>query len=141
MAAAPGAGGQVSQDPRLWPAQLSTWPGAYLAREVPQARLLGIEYAAPMNGHDMQPSLLTHAPLSIPKVAAHVLQGLTLAGVGDRPVVFVAHSLGGLLLKEVLLLAASEGGKYTGLLSNTRGLLLYSVPHFGSPIAEFGWRY
>lgn len=65
---------------------------------------------------------------------AHVSQQL-----GTRPIVFVAHSLGGLILKRMLLechLASRQEPNWTRLLRSTAGVVFLSTPHFGSDYAR-----
>ncbi|CEM11272.1 unnamed protein product [Vitrella brassicaformis CCMP3155] len=64
-------------------------------------------------------------------LAATLLHNLREAGVGvpGRPVIFVCHSLGGLLTK--LLLEADKD-----LRRATRGVAFYGVPHLGAPLAR-----
>ncbi|KAH9088063.1 hypothetical protein Ae201684P_009584 [Aphanomyces euteiches] len=60
---------------------------------------------------------------------------LKRAGVGvDRPVVFVAHSMGGIVVKKMLHDDAMSSEAAT-LAVNTKGLVFYGVPHKGSPVA------
>ncbi|BAC92036.1 esterase/lipase family protein [Gloeobacter violaceus] len=71
--------------------------------------------------------------------AVNALVALETGGVGmNRPVVFIAHSLGGLLVKEVLRKAA-DGSVPEGrlLAQNTRGVVFLSTPHSGSNLADF----
>lgn len=68
------------------------WPTDWLAPTFPDARLISIEYAAPASGWEGE-------SLPLEETANQVVKKLVLAGVGDRPVVFVAHSMGGLIVK------------------------------------------
>ncbi|MBW4700074.1 MAG: TIR domain-containing protein [Aphanocapsa lilacina HA4352-LM1] len=71
--------------------------------------------------------------------AVNALVVLKTDGVGmDRPVVFIAHSLGGLLVKEMLR-KATDGSVPEGklLAQNTRGVVFLSTPHSGSNLADF----
>lgn len=56
-------------------------------------------------------------------------------GSGERPVIFVTHSLGGVLLKQVLHDAA-RSEKTRKLVDSVNGVMFYGVPHHGSPVAQ-----
>ena len=66
-----------------------------------------------------------------------MLSGLLKAGVGSRPVIFVGHSMGGLIIKQILTRAQeSEEDSLKDLVNNTKGVVFYSTPHDGSQIAS-----
>lgn len=65
-----------------------------------------------------------------------LLRKLRAAGVGDRPLIWVSHSMGGLLVKKMLL-EASKKPEMNTVINNTRGIVFYSVPHHGSHLAEY----
>lgn len=83
-------------------------------------------------------SLWSGATLPLEEVSSMLLNKLVAAGVGDRPVVFVTHSMGGLVVKQMLFQAGKE--KLTKLVNNTCGVVFYSCPHFGSKLADVPWR-
>lgn len=74
------------------------------------------------------------------ETSSEILAKLSAAqvGTGDRPVVFVTHSLGGVLLKQVLLDSANAEAtmEESRLVDNVNGVLFYGVPHHGSSIAR-----
>ncbi|KAK3948191.1 hypothetical protein QBC32DRAFT_352242 [Pseudoneurospora amorphoporcata] len=59
------------------------------------------------------------------------------AAATRRPVIFVAHSLGGLVCKKALLISrASDLQHHREIFENTRGIIFMGTPHRGSPFAE-----
>ena len=78
------------------------------------------------------------ASMAIPDRARSVIDLLVSAGIGQtRPVIFVTHSLGGLLVKAILRLANDfVDSDWKKLLSNTRGVVFLATPHRGSHIAS-----
>jgi len=65
-----------------------------------------------------------------------LLNALERAGVGSRPIVWVAHSMGGLLVKQLLIKASKSTDPNTSaIVSNSKAVLMLSVPHGGSPVA------
>uniref|UniRef100_A0A0K0FFW8 Protein SERAC1 (inferred by orthology to a human protein) n=1 Tax=Strongyloides venezuelensis TaxID=75913 RepID=A0A0K0FFW8_STRVS len=52
------------------------------------------------------------------------------AGIGKRPVIFIAHSLGGILLKQILI-------NNPEIRKKTLSVLFIAVPHRGSPLSKF----
>ena len=85
--------------------QCEVWPETYLPTFLHAARptrplsirVLSVHYVASMKPTDTpQPSL------SFQEHAHYIRNELQRAGVGKRPVVFVAHSMGGLVLKQIL---------------------------------------
>jgi len=63
-----------------------------------------------------------------------IYQKLRDCGVGDRKVVFVGHSMGGLIIKQMLVEAQSRNDN--SFVENTRGVVFYSTPHNGSNVAK-----
>jgi len=110
-----------------------SWPRHWLSEEIPTARILAVNYQTALSEWNSHPS--RHAK-SLKERSAEMLQMLADAQLGrDRPVVFVAHSMGGLLVKQMLL-DAMKDEKYRHIASNFEGVVFYSTPHFGSLLAK-----
>ncbi|XP_051149831.1 uncharacterized protein LOC127264392 [Andrographis paniculata] len=107
------------------------WPGEWLAADFPHARLFSIKYKTNL-------TQWSGASLPLQEVSSMLLDKLVAAGIGDRPVVFVTHSLGGLVVKQMLYKAKAE--KKDNFVRNTVGIVFYSCPHFGSKLADMPWR-
>ena len=118
------------------------WPAAWLSRDLPGARLLSIEYAATASGWAGE-------ALPFRETVAQLAGVLLDAGVGARPVGFVCHSMGGVIVKELLAEAEAQaargaaprdGRDWRVFARRTRGLVSFAVPHSGSRLADWGWR-
>lgn len=67
--------------------------------------------------------------------ASAALDILSKNGIGDRPVIFVTHSLGGLLVKELLLRSNNRGGIGLQIADSCRGVVFLATPHAGARAA------
>ena len=69
--------------------------------------------------------------------AGNVLEHLTAKGIGERPIVFVTHSLGGILTK-ILIRKSNESGEedYKKVSEATRLVIFLSTPHTGASLAN-----
>ncbi|XP_061900552.1 protein SERAC1 isoform X2 [Entelurus aequoreus] len=111
------------------------WPKSWLAADCPHLRVLSVEYDSHLSDW-MAQCPAENQRKSLASRSQELLKKLKMAGVGDRPVVWVAHSMGGLLVKKILI-DASEDPDMQDLLRNTKGILFYSVPHHGTFMAEY----
>ncbi|KVI06662.1 Armadillo-like helical [Cynara cardunculus var. scolymus] len=107
------------------------WPAEWLSSDFPHARLFSIKYKTNL-------TQWSGASLPLQEVSSMLLEKLIAAGIGDRPVVFVTHSMGGLVVKQMLHQARMENRD--NLVNNTAGVVFYSCPHFGSKLADLPWR-
>ena len=110
-----------------------------------QARVISMAYeATPL----LVGAQTSHLLLPLADTASQIRKKLELAGVGRQggPVVFVTHSLGGLVTKEMLLQAARDVDpgvtscstkNMRAIADETRAIVFYSVPHKGSPMMDF----
>ena len=81
------------------------WPETYLPEYLKEARperplsirILSVDYPA-----SMKPSSTPQPALSFQQYAHFIRSELVNAGIGNRPVVFVVHSMGGIILKEIM---------------------------------------
>jgi hypothetical protein len=106
------------------------WPG-WLGADLPDIGVWSLGYevsSSAWKGHTM--------PLA--DRATNTLDLLDIEGLGDRPIMFVCHSLGGLLVKQ-LLRSASDVGKaeWRRIAEQTKEIVFLSTPHSGADIATW----
>lgn len=77
--------------------------------------------------------------LPLAERATNVLATLDSVGLGNRPTVFIAHSLGGLVIKQALRRATDFGSPpaWVSIAKSTRGIVFLATPHQGSQVASF----
>ncbi len=106
------------------------WP-AWLGEDVPAVGVWSLGYAVSASawkGHAM--------PLA--DRASNVLDLLELDGIGRRPLAFVCHSLGGLLVKQVLRSAGDFGNPaWKAIATRTKAIVFLSTPHSGADLASW----
>ncbi|OAY69738.1 Protein SERAC1, partial [Ananas comosus] len=110
--------------------QGTCWPREWLSSDFPCARLFTVKYKTNL-------TQWTGASLPLQEVSSMLLRKLVAAGVGSRPVVFVTHSMGGLVVKQMLYQAKLNN--FDKFYQNTVGIVFYSCPHFGSKLADMPW--
>jgi hypothetical protein len=78
------------------------------------------------------------AAMSLPRRAENALDRLVGAGIGQRPVCFITHSLGGLLVKSILRRSADSqfAPDRLQVVEQCRGVLFLATPHHGSRLAD-----
>lgn len=111
---------QATNDPQTF------WP-AWLADPLPQLAVWSLDYDA---------HALNWSGTSMPLAdrAGNVLHLLELQISGGRPVCFVTHSLGGLLVKQIIRRAVDTRHR---LASQFRGVVFLGTPHAGSQKATW----
>jgi len=71
--------------------------------------------------------------MSLDQAADFMLGELASHGIGEKPYMFIVHSLGGLLVKKILL-KANTHPEYQELTDMCKSIVFFAVPHTGS-----GW--
>jgi pimeloyl-ACP methyl ester carboxylesterase len=80
--------------------------------------------------------------MQLPDRAAEVLAELTSHGLDRVPVVFVCHSLGGLVVKQVLRIASDQRATAgPGIFAQTRGVAFLGTPNMGSHLSNWADRF
>mmetsp|Transcript_5277 Transcript_5277/g.19322 ORF Transcript_5277/g.19322 Transcript_5277/m.19322 type:complete len:1005 (+) Transcript_5277:215-3229(+) len=111
--------------------EATVWPSDWLSKDFPNARILTVGYRTSLVDSD-------NATLSIEAQGEQLLEKLVRAGVGQRPVIWVCHSLGGLLAKQIMMSAdRSEDSRVSQVSHQSQGIAFYSTPHFGASLASF----
>lgn len=107
------------------------WPG-WLGADFPHLGVWSLGYAinsSAWRGHSL--------PLT--ERATNRLALLSAKGFGEKPIVWVCHSFGGLLVKQMLRHLDTSLGEPTWktILDRTRGIVFLSTPHHGSDLASY----
>jgi uncharacterized protein YjbI with pentapeptide repeats len=78
------------------------------------------------------------AAMSLTRRTENALDRLVCAGIGQRLVCFITHSLGGLLVKSILRKAAdsSFAPERLRVVEQCRGVIFLATPHHGSELAS-----
>lgn len=116
--------------------QSTPWPTMLLPRKLPHARLLTWGYDA---------YVVRAAVASKNRLIDHAINLLidltndrASCGASDRPLIFVAHSLGGLVCKEAILSSRNNPESHRcGVFEHTTGIIFMGTPHQGSWMADW----
>ena len=85
---------------------------------------------------------------SIKQRAIDLIDQLEQANIGQKPVIWITHSMGGIIVKQMLVHLkelelknknknkTNNNNTYNNLLHNTKGIIFLSSPHLGSDVAK-----
>ncbi|KAI0401115.1 Alpha/Beta hydrolase protein [Xylaria palmicola] len=122
---------------RTWSADQNSepWPKLMVPNRIPEARILTFGYDASVIGFWRGIS-----GNAIGDHSNNLLSALSSlrSEAGPRPIVFIAHSLGGLVVKDALL--SSRTSPEAHLKDCVRALLFLGTPHYGADLADIGQR-
>lgn len=68
--------------------------------------------------------------------AINALATLKGNNIGNKPIIFIVHSLGGLLVKQMLC-SCDTAKEYQNIAENTVGIIFFATPHSGSDLSNF----
>ena len=103
------------------------WPRALLPELLPTARVLLFAYNSGILSNASKLSVAGHAKSLLTDIEHKRLDKNQV----HRPLIFVAHSLGGLVVKQALVEARLNEQKYGCLKASTYGLVFFATPHAG----------
>jgi hypothetical protein len=125
-----GLGGDKLTTWQATPQAESFWP-SWLARDIPEVAVYSL-------GYDASPSAWLGHAMPLADRATNVLATLEAEQFGKRPLIFVCHSLGGLVVKQLLRTAATFAVEsWQKLVNRVIGVIFLATPHSGSHLATY----
>ena len=121
---------------RTWTKNGTCWPQSLLPGEIPTARVMTYGYDAYF--------LRRHGPVLSHRIRDHALDLLNALAASrakgeaeQRPIIFVVHSLGGIVCKDALVVANRGPEQYLHMIfESTHGIVFMATPHSGSALAD-----
>jgi hypothetical protein len=112
--------------------ELGYWP-AKLAEDRPYCCVWVLQYTADI----LDSPLKRHKTIDLIDKGRWLVDQLVQHGVQEKPIVFVCHSLGGLLVKQALLFSQSLGpDSWRSVWAQTQAVFFLATPHTGSQLAD-----
>ncbi|KAF2497385.1 hypothetical protein BU16DRAFT_457660 [Lophium mytilinum] len=114
---------------KTWTAKgaASPWPHTLLAAKVPNTRILTFGYDAYVSDWK--------GMVSKNRIGNHAMN---LLSADTRPIIFVCHSLGGLVCEDALVQAGQRPEDHLrSILHSTHGIVFLGTPHHGSGLAQW----
>jgi len=122
---------------RTWtsPSTGKCWPRDFLPSDLAGIRVLTFGYDAYITklGRVAKNSLRAHSTVLLSTLASHRQP----PGLEKKPIIFIAHSLGGSLCKDALLSESSPEPHLKAISADTRAMLFVASPHEGNRLAEW----
>lgn len=115
------------------------WPMDWLPFDCPNLRIIGINYETALTEWSAKHTCpCEKGKGTLQNRSDELMKSLAASGVGqDRPIIWVGHSMGGLLVKEIIVQAMNNANDDIRKLAlNTRGILFLGTPHKGSSVAK-----
>eukprot|EP00002_Diphylleia_rotans_P040286 TRINITY_DN9512_c0_g1_i1.p1 TRINITY_DN9512_c0_g1~~TRINITY_DN9512_c0_g1_i1.p1 ORF type:complete len:528 (+),score=96.07 TRINITY_DN9512_c0_g1_i1:798-2381(+) len=106
----------------------TSWHRDWLSNDVPIARIFTVSYSTVM-------STWHRDDVHLQERSQEILNDLKQCGVGQRPTIFIVHSMGGLIVKSMV--SQEYINQKDDFLRNIKGVVFYGTPHFGSRLVEY----
>jgi protein SERAC1 len=109
------------------------WPKEWLANDINNIRILAVDYQTHLSNWNIEcPS----DKFTLKDRSEQLVSNLLLCEIGNKPIIWITHSMGGLLVKQILAdIKQSIDPNKKKILEQTKGVVFYSVPHKGSEMA------
>jgi hypothetical protein len=89
-------------------------------------------------GYEVEPFRWRGETMPLVDRATNILALLDAHDLGNRPIIFITHSMGGLLVKQLLRQAYDYGNPdWRAIAEITQGIVYLSTPHSGSGLANW----
>ncbi|KAK0123332.1 hypothetical protein ONS96_010326 [Cadophora gregata f. sp. sojae] len=112
--------------------QKVVWLKDLLPKQLPDARIMSYGYNSALQ--------FSKSVAGIGTFAEQLLEDLRswrgTQAERDRPIIFICHSLGGLVVKQALV-RAHERDRFSSLLAHVCGIAFFGTPHRGSDLASW----
>ncbi|KAK4896822.1 hypothetical protein LTR27_005419 [Elasticomyces elasticus] len=116
-----------------WTKNEKLWLKDFLPREVPTARIMIFAYNANVAFESSTAGVLEQAD----NLLNRLRHKRRRAKLDNRPIIFVAHSLGGIMVKRALI-KARQDDLYASIQRATYGLVFFGTPHRGGEHVPLG---
>lgn len=113
------------------------WPRDLLPRVFPNSRIMTWGYDVTINhliSSSSKSSIYHHSETLLGDLAAKWIE----ESEKETPIIFIAHSLGGIVVKDALQLSAKESSYLKEIAAATIGVMFLGTPHHGSKTASLG---
>lgn len=89
-------------------------------------------------GYAVEPFFWKGQTMPLVDRATNILALLDSYDIGEKPLIFIAHSLGGLLVKQMLRHGLDFANpRWNAIVNQTKGIVFLSTPHSGADIASW----
>ncbi|KAF8856809.1 hypothetical protein BDZ45DRAFT_457277 [Acephala macrosclerotiorum] len=106
------------------------WLRDFLPEQIPQVRVMSWGYNSAVFGTPSVGNITSFA-----QALLNDLKGYRPKELEKRPLIFVCHSLGGVVFKRALALSHERGKLYQTILDAIKGVAFLGTPHAGSELA------
>uniref|UniRef100_A0A2M3ZG89 Protein SERAC1 n=1 Tax=Anopheles braziliensis TaxID=58242 RepID=A0A2M3ZG89_9DIPT len=114
------------------------WPMEWLPKDFPNIRVIGLNYDSSLSQWSATGCPCEKYDGKLEKRASQFLEKLATSNVGqDRPIIWVGHSMGGLLVKSIMVQALeSSDPRVRRIAENSKVVMFLGTPHRGSSVAK-----
>lgn len=102
------------------------WLRDSLPQVIPTVRVLTFSYNA---------EVFTKSKSDLEDIGSRLLAELEHKRGRGKPIIFICHSLGGIVFKKALIMAHEQDKRYGDVVKSTKGVVFLGVPHAGSTLA------
>jgi len=123
-----------------WTTKTVLWPKAFLSADIPDARVMAYGYDGNVSHLDASQITASTIESHATKLCALLAADRAEKDAESRPIVFVAHSLGGLVCAQSIIMGHRKqpGDNHHVIAAHTIGMIFFGTPFRGSSAAEYG---